>query len=79
MVTTTAFTIPEDVLDQYNIDIDLTESLLDITMETEDNNSQIEMTTLNPKYFPYDDQDIYELFLNYIDETEILVSVTESS
>ena len=78
MVTTTAFTIPEDVLDQYNINIDLTESLLDIAIETEAID-QNEMTTLNPKYFPYDDQDIYELFLNYIDETEILDSVNESS
>ena len=78
MVTTTAFTIPEDVLDQYNINIDLTESLLDIAIET-DSIDQNEMTTLNPKYFPYDDQDIYELFLNYIDETEILDSVNESS
>ena len=77
-MTTTAFTIPEDVLDQYNINIDLTESLLDIAIET-DSIDQNEMTTLNPKYFPYDDQDIYELFLNYIDDTEILDSVNESS
>ena len=54
------------------------ESQFDIAIETEDN-EQKEMTTLNPKYFPYDDQDIYELFLNYMDETEILDSVTESS
>ena len=56
----------------------MAESLLDIAVETEDN-EQNEMTTLNPKYFPYDDQDIYELFLNYMDETEILDSVTQSS
>ena len=63
--TATAFTIPVAVLEQYDIDGHLTDQILDIAYDGEQ--FDVETTTMNPKYFPYDDQDIYELFLNYMD------------
>ena len=63
--TATAFTIPVAVLEQYDIDGHLTDQILDIAYDGEQFDA--ETTTMNPKYFPYDDQDIYELFLNYMD------------
>ena len=65
--TATAFTIPEAVLEQYDIDNhSLTDQMLDIAYD-DDDQMDPDTTTMNPKYFPYDDQDIYELFLNYMD------------